>query len=114
METQKEIIEVHHRFCPDEQDDCKSFSFEYYGYKIHVDMNGKNEMCKGVWVDLSHKDGGQGFCVRVEKIGRKTYLSIDWEGSGRETKKRTFDEWWRLENLERSLSNIASFFKLNP
>ena len=92
--------------------DSRDFSYEYNDYWVNVEMAGSKNYWKGVWIDVRHnklEEGG--FMIFVEVINGKLKLSLDAEGGGVESKKRTHREWIELERIEGALKLIGNALK---
>ena len=107
-----EQIDVIHETGNETEDDVnyKTFSHSFNGLRVDVDMHGPNHYAKGVFIQISSEDE-DGFWIKVKKINGKLHLSIDHGGGMTQTVYRTYREWIKLEQLERSIQLIGSILK---
>lgn len=114
MKTTTETIEVRVH-TPDEKDNdvnYKELNFEYNGFNVSVDIPGEGNYISNVWITVTHKKIEDGIAIYVEnKNNNELQMSIDHNGGMTETKKRSYNEWLNLENLEKALKIIGNVLK---
>ena len=98
------LNEIYEKVDPKEDENLKGSYVDTNEYSVEVEIGRDTNYFTGISIYIYNKKTENGFSLRINK----DKLSIDHCGGKIELQQRTYEEWFKLEQLEKAVKLINS------